>query len=623
MKWNAYPGAQGADSGVGRRGKPSGEQRVQRKLAQTTAPIPFQKVDWPTRSQYLKRLTQLRIERSTWITHWEDLSWHVRPRQSRFTSTDKNIGYRKDKLIINSRATKDLRTLVAGMMAGFSNPAQPWFKLKTHDSQLTDVASVKDWLQEVEKILLATFAKSNFYEALLIVYEMLGLYGTAAGVMEEDFKDVLRMYVQPIGAFMLAQSGACRVDSLYREISLTTGQLVSRFGLENCSNFVQWNWRKGNYDLWVYIIHVLEPNRAVDNVRWEAKFKKIRSAWFELGAYAGTTGYDTTDSGYTGEPLNFLMEGGFDEMPAICPRWQLAGMEDIYGESPYMDGLGDIRQLQSYERTHAKLLAKLADPPMKGPASMKNGRPSISPGDFTAVDDSAKGATFEPAMTIDPRGLEFCERAIQRIEQRIDAISFADLWLMLQQLDDQGHSQQRTATEIAERKEEKLLMLGPVAIRLHNELFGPAIDRAFAIHLRNGLLPPPPAELQGVDLQVEYISPLAQAQKILGVEPLQSTVSFATALAQLRPDAVDNLNVDGMVENFADAVGLKPTLILSADEVAQVRQQRAQQQEQARQAQLAEQAGGAAKSLAGADLSGDNGLSRLLGSIGQAPGGAA
>lgn len=595
---------------------PSGRERVQKKLDRTTAPIPFQRVDWPTRTQYLKRLTQLRIERSSWLEHWMDLSWFCLPRQSRFTTTDRNLGYRKDRLIINSRATKDLRTMAAGMMSGISSPARPWFKLTTRDPDLAQFESVKEWLGLVEDRIRVAFAKSNIYRAFHTMYLDLGLYGTAAAVIEADEKDMLRAYVQPVGAYMLAQDGSCRVDTLYRELSLNIGQLVDRFGLENCSNWVQWNYRKGNYDIWTYIIHVIEPNRVIDNVRWEAKFKAIRSAWFELGAFSGSTGYDTSDSGYSGEPLNFLLESGYEESPIITPRWQTTGMEDAYGSSPGMDCLGDIRSLQSLEKAKAKLVAKLADPPMKGPASMKVGKASLVAGDFTPVDDTAANAKFEPAQIVDPRGLEALYEDVKAHEQRIDASLFVDVWQMFQSGQEDP---QKTATEIAALKEEKLQILGPILENVHGEMLGPTIHRAFNILWRAGQIPKPPPELAGQDMDVEYISTAAQAQRAIGVQALQSLVSFTTAIAEAgRPDAWDNVDVDEVVESFGDKVGADPKAILPKEQVQAIRQQRAQQQAAQAQAEQAAQQAKAARDLSAADTSGDNGLTRLLDGMGQA-----
>lgn len=598
--------------------KTSGKQAVGHKPwmgTQTTTPIPFQRVDWPTRSQYLKRLTALRIERSSWIRHWQDLSAYVLPRQSRFNSTDKDLGYRKDRLIINSRATRDLHTMAAGMMSGITSPARPWFKLAMRDPDLSKFGPVREWLQDVEDLLRITFAKSNFYDTLHTMYGHLALFGTAVAVLEEDDRDVIRLYVQPIGAYGLAQSGTCRIDTLYREISLTVGQLVSKFGLENCSNFVQWNHNKGNYDLWVYVVHAIEPNRQIDNTRWDARFGPTRSAWFELGAYSGSTGYDTSDSGYSGEPLNFLRESGYPEFPVLAPRWQTTGMEDIYGESPYMECLGDIKALQAYEEAKAEYIGKLINPPMKGPASLKTGRASLVAGDVTYVDSSAKGDTFSPAITVPPEGLNAVVQAIKEHELRIDDSTLASVWAMFQgSIDDP----KKTATEIQALKEEKLQVLGPLLERLHGELLSPAISRTFKILFRAGRIPKAPPEIAGQDLSVEYISTAAQAQRAIGVQAAQTLVSFTAQLAEIRPDAADNLDPDAIIEDFNDKAGGKGSYLVPPEKLAALRAQKARAAARQADAEHAQAVSSTAKNLSQADTSGDNGLSRLLGGLGQA-----
>ncbi len=88
------------------------------------------------------------------------------------------------------------------------------------------------------------------------------------------------------------------------------------------------------------------------------------------------------------------------------------------------------------------------------------------------------------------------------------ASQFADLFLMATQLDDV-----RSATEIAERRDEKLVMLGPVLERPHDDLLEPLIGRVFQIMARAGEIPPPPSPaLDGLRLQPEYVSPMAAMQ---------------------------------------------------------------------------------------------------------------
>ena len=196
---------------------------------------------------------------------------------------------------------------------------------------------------------------------------------------------------------------------------------------------------------------------------------------------------------------------------------------------------------------------------------------------------------------------------------------YVDLFLMLAQGDDNSQSgvQPMTAREVAERHEEKLLMLGPVLERLHSELLAPLIDIVFDRLIEANLLPPPPAAMHGQDLNVEFIGMLAQAQRAVGVSAVDRVIGTIGSIAQIQassgmtPTALDKLDVDETIDMYADMLGVDPNLIVANDKVAIVRQQRAQAQQQAQQAQQAEQQSNTMKNLSQSDTSGQNALTDL------------
>ena len=147
-----------------------------------------------------------------------------------------------------------------------------------------------------------------------------------------------------------------------------------------------------------------------------------------------------------------------------------------------------------------------------------------------------------------------------------------------------------TATEVAERHEEKLLMLGPVLERLHNELLDPLVDITFSRMLESGLVPPAPEELQGMELNVEFVSMLAQAQRAIGTNSIDRYTNTMGAIAQMKPDVLDKFDSDAWADNYADMLGIDPELIVADKEVAIIRQQRAQAQQQAAQAEAQQRA---------------------------------
>lgn len=554
-------------------------------------------MDFEKRKRLERRRTALELERSSWLTHWRDLNEYVSPRSARFLLTDRNRGDKRHQRIINNTATLALRSLRSGMMSGVSSPSRPWFLLATPDPDLNEFAPVKIWLHDVTQRMRTVFGRSNLYNALPLAYHDLGLYGTHAVALLEDQADTIRLYPFPIGSYMLANSDRNVVDTAIREFQLTARQIEQWFGLDGASDQVKVALQNGNVDASFDIVHAVEPNQDYAPGKLESRFKRFASVYYEKGAQHGKC----------------LSERGFDGFPILAPRWDVTG-EDVYGSSPGMDALGDVKQLQQEERRKAQAIDKLVSPPMNAPSSMRNRRASVLPGDINYVDVQQGQQGFTPAYQIEPK-LGELGVDIQAIERRIQRAFFEDLFLLIAN-DTRSNI---TAREIAERHEEKLLMLGPVLERVNDELFAPLIDRTFDIMWARGQIPPPPEELQDVDLKVEYTSIVAQAQKLVGAASVERFASFVGNIAGVRPDALDRLDVDEMIDTYADITGVPPSLVVPVAEAQQVRDARAQQQQIAQAAQYGMAGAQGAELLSKTDTGSDNALTRIMAAMTGAP----
>jgi hypothetical protein len=554
----------------------------------------------------------LELERSTFISHWRELGENILPRRPRFLVTDTNKGDRRNQKIINSTASLAARTLRSGMMGGITSPARPWFKLSTADEDLADFNPVKAWLYDVSNRMSTVFLRSNLYNMLPVVYGDLGVFSTAPMSIEEDFKNVIRCQSFPVGSYVIAKDYAGRINTFGRTFRLTVRQLVEQFGIINDkSNRVDWSnisehakdlYERGNYEAWIEVRHLISPNPAFDSKKSQSKFKKFRSVYFERG-----TSSSSAAANYMSDGDTVLRESGYDYFPILCPRWEVTG-EDVYGtDCPGMSALGDIKALQLYERKKAQAIEKMINPAMVAPASMKGQRNSILPGDITFMPEGRGQDEFRPAHNVN-LDVNHVIGAVREHEDRIKRCFYEDLFLMLADSD----RRQITATEIDERKEEKLLALGPVLEQVNQDLLDPLIDNTFDMMMKKNLLPKPPPELQGQPLRVEYVSVMAQAQKMIGLSSVDHFNQFVGQMSQISPDVRTKINFDEVVNVYGNLTGIPPKIIRSDEDAQAMRAQQQQAQAQAQQAQVAAQQAQSARNLSLAKTDEPSALTQLM-----------
>ncbi len=545
------------------------------------------------KQQLNKQLSQLKAERLSFEPHWRELSDFTRPRSTRFTASEVNRGDRRNSKIIDPAAVMAARTLSSGMMSGITSPARPWFRLATPDRDLMDYGPVKLWLETVEQRMNEVFNRSNLYQSLPLMYEDLGTFATGAMAVVADPQRVIRTVPFPTGSFYIANSADLSVDTAVREFSMTVRQVVTEFGMDTVSDTVKSQWNSGQYGQWVNVVHAVYPNLDRQTGKLEAKHKAYKSVYYEA---------NSTDD-------KLLRESGYDEFPIMAPRWEVNG-EDVYGSScPGMVALGSVKALQLLQRRKAQMIDKITNPPLQAPASIKSQRISTIPGGINYLPMADVNNQIKPLFQIPANGTNGLLEDIQDTRQIIDHAYFVDLFRMMQTV----NTRSMPVEAVAEMREEKLLMLGPVLQRLDSELLDKLINRTFSVMAENNLLPVPPDEMQGMQLKVEYISVMAQAQKAIGVSSIERFIGFTSGIGQFSPDALDKINVDETIDAYAASIGVPPSVVATNEQVAQIRENRAQQQAIAQQMQMAQAAVGGAQALGNTPMDDNSALAALAG----------
>jgi hypothetical protein len=226
---------------------------------------------------------------------------------------------------------------------------------------------------------------------------------------------------------------------------------------------------------------------------------------------------------------------------------------------------------------------------------------------------------FAPVYQVQPPVKEIMED-LNEVRERIKEIFFNNLFQTISQFETRSNV---TAAEIDARRAESMIMLGPVLERIVGEGLKIAVNRTFEIASRSGILPPAPQEVQGKEVEIDFVSMLEVAQNASQMAGIERIFQLAGNLAGVDPAVMDTVDFDYGIQKASHLLHNDPKLIRSPDALAQIRQQKQKQQQQAeiaQQADTAQKLGAGAKTLSETDVGG--GQSALQAMMGGLPGAA-
>ena len=411
--------------------------------------------------------------------------------------------------------------------------------------------------------MYTAFNRSNFQQEIFELYHDLITFGTACMFIEEDDDDIIKFSTRHIDEVYIAENDKGRIDTVFRRFHISARAAMQKFG-DATSTDIKSIFKRDPYQE-VEILHAVYPRSDFNPKKKDKGNMPFESVYLEY------------------KNSNELSVGGFKEFPFVVPRY-LKASNEIYGRSPAMTALPDVKMLNEMSKTTIKAAQKQVDPPLLVPDD----------GFLLPVRTVPGGLNFYRSGTrdrIEPLNIGANNPlGLNMEEQRRDAIRavFYVNQLMMQQ------GPQMTATEVVQRNEEKMRLLGPVLGRLQSELLKPLIDRVFNILLRNNMFSPAPEFLSGRDIEIEYVSPLAKAQKSSELQSIMRAIEILGSLANVAP-VFDYVNFDNLVKHLADIVGMPQKLLKSQNEVNAQRQEQAaqaeQQQQMAQMQQVAQAAG--------------------------------
>lgn len=518
-------------------------------------------VDKTIREKMEIRLAGMKGERGPYEPDWDEIARLAMP-----SRRDIIAGGKKSKRRANT-ATQDTagrlagRKLINGMSTGLSSSSRPWFVLATPDRDMMEFQPVKEWLHTVQTAIYGLFSETNYYDATKLAYAELGHFGVAATVAVEHHEYGVVWHALSAGEYWIELDDGLRVSGLARRWYPTVDQLVaSTRDWAKLSRQVKDAYDKGNHLVRVPCIHFIEANKdrfgeslAVTNKPW-------RSIKWEEGQ---------------GDKAILLSAGGYDSKPFTAPRWETISDQVYCDSSPAFDALPDLRELQLSARRNSRAMDMLVKPPMRAAAALAQTGINLDPGSVSYFDTIAgQSESVAPIIQPDYRALQAIQTRQEWLTNRVNELFYADLFMAIS---DMEGVQPRNEQELLYRNEEKLTQLGPVVDRVNIEKLEVDIDRAYAILESQGRLPPPPPELEGRALTVDFVSILAQAQKAANNTSIERAARFVGFVAGLFPDAAIKFDAEQAIDEFANNSGTSPKIIRSDEMVAQMKDQMAQQ----------------------------------------------
>lgn len=478
----------------------------------------------------------------------------------------------KSRPIYDGHATRAFRYLESGLYSGNSSPNRPWFgfTLKNRRGEKPS-QTTKIWMGECVSILAMMLAGSNFYRVVRSNYGELGKFGTAAGIMDEDWENGIVCTALTIGEYAIDTNKAGEVDTLLRVVGMSTVQIVDAFVRQrdgtmewsNVDQSVRAAWDNSSYATVFTVHHLIEPNKNYREGGWSAEGMRWRSVkWM------------TCDE----RPNTLLENKGYYEKPFWAPRWKIYGT-DIWGTGPGHDVLPDMRELQQQSKRKGEVTDLVVKPPTQGPKDFV-----MRPGTHLAIANVDAGGKVEVVYEAPYQAINLVGQDVLECRRAISEGTYADLFMAIS---DRDGVQPLNDMETQLRNDEKMTQLGPVIESINTDMLATAIERLFGIASRGGLLPDPPEELEGQELDIEFISVLAQAQKMMGAGQTERSLAFVSAVAGFQQDVIDLVDGDALVKDHWDRSAAPAIGIRDQATVDQIRAQRMQQQQMQQMAALA------------------------------------
>lgn len=516
----------------------------------------------------------MQTSRSIFEQHWREIAERILPRSDHFR-VNRNPGDKHTEKVFDATANLALERFAAAMESMLTPRTQTWHRLACVDEELNENPEVRKYLDELTEILFKVrySPRSNFASQTYEHYMSLGAFGTGGVFVDDAIGHGIRYRHVHLSEMFIAENHQGIIDTVHRRFKMTVRQAAQKFGVDHLTDYQKMALEKHPEQEFEYI-HSVTPNNDIDQTKKTYKGMPIWSCYVAI------------------DGRSIVSEGGYSTMPYAVGRY-VTGPKEIYGRSPAMTVLPDIKMLNEMSKTVIRAAHKAIDPPLllqeDGALTAFDLRPGAI--NFGGVDDQGR-QVVHPLQT--GARVDIGE---EMMDQRRKIINDAFLVTLFQIL---VESPSMTATEAMLRAQEKGALLAPSMGRQQSEFLGPLIEREIDILARAGVLPPMPQALidAGGVVEVEYQSPLNKAQRAEEGVAIMNTLQAITPLAQINPAVMDVFNPIEIAREIAEINGVPAKVLRTPEEMDALNAQKAQAAQAQQLLAAAPVASGVVKDLA-------------------------
>ncbi len=474
-----------------------------------------------------QRYEKLKAERATFEQHWQECGEYIIPRKSDIIAK-KQPGEKKNHKVFDSTAIQANEIFAASLHGMLVNYSSPWFKMESEEDELNEMDDVRQWYSDVTKIMhqFIHHPSANFTSQVDEVFLDIGAFGTGCLVVNPDPITGIAFDSWSVNEFYVQENYKGTVDQIYRLHEFTIEQIIEKFPE---GNLPAWLIKKSAEDPYCKheVLHCIMPRRVYDPKRADKMNKPIASFFIFK------------------ETNELLDEEGYDSFPAMVARWRKDSNE-LYGRGPGMVALDDIKMLNAIQLAIIKATELLLNPPLDIPNDSYVGKIKMFPGGLNYRNRMIGNEKIEPLLQIG--NIPVSQKEADSLRASIRNAFYIDQLQLAEGPD-------MTAYEVAQRTNEKLRLRSPMLGRIQSELFGPTIDRVFAILQDQRRFPPAPRVLKDTNTRTRYLSQLAQAQASTDIDNMSRTLQFAAPLMQIDPSVAAIFNMKKSARISARVLG--------------------------------------------------------------------